>query len=301
MPILAPSSVLVTGARGNLGRKIIEALAAESWCTGIVGLDLSTDPSGFSPVALSKLRLHAGDLANADAPWVEALAGMGAVIHLAAENPDVDATWQQAANSFDQTINVGLAALRHGVGRLVFASSNHVMGGYKDVPLASRIGPGALTTSLPPAPGTKWHDGTADQDSTPYATAKLMGERFYANLATHSGGRLTTVAIRIGWAQPGENRAGTISHAGSTLGGFPDAASETAQRDLRWFRGMWLANADLGALFTAAVAADPSAWPGPAIVVNGMSANRDMDWDIATTRQLIGYRPEHDLYAELEM
>ena len=163
------------------------------------------------------------------------------------------------------------------------------------------MSPGALTTALPPAPGTRWHDGTADQDSTPYATAKLMGERFYANLATHSGGRLTTVAIRIGWAQPGENRAGTISHAGSTLGGFPDAASEAAKRDLRWFRGMWLANADLGALSTAAVTADPSAWPTPAIVVNGMSANRDMDWDIATTRRLIGYRPQHDIYADLDL
>ncbi len=62
---------------------------------------------------------------------------------------------------------------------------------------------------------------------------------------------------------------------------------------------MWLANADLTALFTAAVTADSIAWPAPGIVVNGMSNNRGMDWDIATTSRLLGYRPMHDLYAEL--
>lgn len=101
-------------------------------------------------------------------------------MHLAAENPNVDASWQQASNSFDQTVNVGLLAMKHGVRRLVFASSNHVMGGYKDAPLSASIGPGALTTALAPAPGTKWHDGTSFQDSTAYAAAKLMGERLFS-------------------------------------------------------------------------------------------------------------------------
>ena len=295
-----PSAVLVTGAGGNLGRKIIEALAVTSWCKRIVGVDFSTNLTPFSPAAQARLTLTAGDLSRAAEPWAEAFAGIDAAVHLAAQNPNIDATWAQASNSFDQTVNVGAAGLRHGVSRLVFASSNHVMGGYKDDPLAAAMKPGALSPVLPPAPGTKWHDGTAFQDATPYATAKLMGERLFAGLAAQSGGTLTSVSVRIGWAQPGDNAARTISHAGSTIGGFPAATTPDAKRDLRWFRNMWLANEDLQSVFLAAIAADATGWPSPGIVVNGMSANRGMDWDIATTERLIGYRAKHDLYAELD-
>lgn len=107
------------------------------------------------------------------------------------------------------------------------------------------------------------------------------------------------MGVRIGWTQPGENRAATISHAGSTIGGFPDADDEDAKRDLRWFRNMWLANEDLATLFLAALTADPSGWPTPGIVVNGVSNNRDMAWNIAATTDLLGYRPRHDLHEEL--
>lgn len=299
MPYAVPSSVLVTGASGNLGRKVVAALAQAPWCRRVVGLDLRADPASFPPDERAKLHLVTCDLADGGAPWRDALAGVEAVVHLAAENPDVDATWEQAARSFDMTVHLGLAAARAGVRRLVFASSNHVMGGYKDPPLADGLGSGRLLTSLPPAPGTRWHDGTRQQDSTAYATAKLMGERFCTGLAARSGETLTAVSLRIGWAQPGDNRAATISHAGSVIGGIPEAINEAARRDLRWFRNMWLSNADLAALVSAAVTADPAAWPEPGIVVNGMSANRDMDWDIATTVRLLGYCPTNDIHAEL--
>ena len=299
MPFTPPSSVLVTGASGNLGTKIIEALADAPWCHRIVGLDLSADPARVPAVAAAKLTQVAGDLGQAGAPWRDAFEGIEAVIHLAALNPNVDATWVQAAISFDMTVNVATAARRHGVRRVVFASSNHVMGGYKDTPLAETLNPGALRTDLPPAPGTRWHDGTVMQDSTAYATAKLMGERLFVGMAADSEGAMSAVSIRIGWTQPGGNAAATISHAGSTIGGFPKADTADARRDLRWFRNMWLANDDLGALFLAAASADPATWPTPGIVVNGVSANRGMDWDIEEPTRLLGYRPRHDLYAEL--
>lgn len=299
MSTLSPSSVLVTGAGGNLGRKIIEALAVAPWCARVVGLDLGADPSPFSAAARAKLTLAEGDLRDSGGAWTGLMEGVDAVVHLAAENPDVDATWLQSARSFDMTVNTGLAALRHRVRRFVFASSNHVMGGYKDLPRAAAMGPGALAADLAPAPGTRWDDGTAFQDSTAYATAKLMGERFLNGLASQSSGAFTAVSLRIGWTQPGENRAATISHAGSVIGGFPAVASDEARRDLRWFRNMWLANDDLEGLVLAAVAADASGWPTPGIVVNAMSANRGMDWDIAATERLLGYRCRHDLYAEI--
>lgn len=290
MAYAPPASVLVTGANGNLGRKIVAALAGAPWCREVVGVDLRTDPAAPEGAG-AKIRFVGGDLRDPDGTWRPALAGVEAVVHLAAENPDVDATWEQAARSFDITVNLGLAAAEAGVRRFVFASSNHVMGGYKDAPLAAGLAPGALSADLPPAPGTRWHDGTRSQDSTAYATAKLMGERFCTGLAARSGGALTAVSIRIGWAQPGENRPETISHAGSVIGGIPKAETEEARRDLRWFRGMWLANADLAALILAAISADPAPWPTPGIVVNGVSDNRDMAWDVATTTRLLGYRP----------
>ena len=299
MPYLPPSTVLVTGACGNLGRKIVAALAEQPWCHRIVGEDLRPEAASFPADLHAKLNLVAGDLTDGAGAWRDALAGVEAVIHLAAENPDVDATWLQAARSFDMTAHLGLAASQAGVRRFVFASSNHVMGGYKDEPLATDLVAGGLTTALPPAPGTKWHDGTRHQDSTAYATAKLMGERFSTALAMQSGGALTAVSVRIGWAQPGENRAATISHAGSVIGGIPEARDDDARRDLRWFRGMWLSNADLAAIFVAAVSADPAAWPVPGIVVNGMSGNAGMGWDIGSTERLLGYRPGSDMQREL--
>ncbi|MDX7951978.1 NAD(P)-dependent oxidoreductase [Lichenihabitans sp. Uapishka_5] len=298
MDFAIPSSVLVTGAAGNLGRKLVSALLQAPWCRRVVGLDLAAVPESSAD---DRLSFVTGDLTDPAGSWVEALVGLDAVVHLAAENPDVDATWLQAARSFDMTANLGLAAARHGVRRFVFASSNHVMGGYKDAPLADRLRPSGLTATLPPAPGTRWHDGTRQQDSTAYATAKLMGERFCAAMAAGSGGSLTSVALRIGWAQPGDNRPDTISHAGSVIGGLPEADTPEARRDLRWFRGMWLSNPDLAALALAAVSADPSAWPQPGIVVNGVSNNRDTDWDLASGARLIGYRPGSDLFAELNL
>ena len=299
MPHPLPSSVLVTGARGNIGRKIVAALADASWCRRIVALDLMASPESIPSVGAEKVSAVTGDLTRATAPWTEAFAGVDACIHLAAQNPDVNATWSEAAHSFDMTINVGMAAVRHGVRRLVFASSNHVMGGYKDAPLSTGLQPGGLTTNLPPSPGTKWHDGTTFQDSTRYATAKLMGERLVTGLGLQSEGALTGVSVRIGWAQPGENLARTISHAGSVIGGMPEAKDEVSRRDLRWFRNMWLSNADLAGLFLAAVTANSGAWPVPGIVVNGMSANRDMDWDMSGATQWLGYQPQDDLYTQI--
>ena len=62
---------------------------------------------------------------------------------------------------------------------------------------------------------------------------------------------------------------------------------------------MWLSNADLAGLFLAAVTANSRAWPAPGIVVNGMSANRGMDWDMSAATQWLGYQPQDDLYTQI--
>ena len=150
MPYVVPSSVLVTGAGGNLGRKLVEALAATPWCRRIVGLDLAADPgavlgrgrsSKLTPIAGRSRRSRRAlgrRFRAASTPW-------------SISRPRTRTSMRpgmQASNSFDMTVNVALAAMRHGVRRVVFASSNHVMGGYKDAPLADTLRPGALTTAL---------------------------------------------------------------------------------------------------------------------------------------------------------
>ena len=292
-----PRHVLVSGASGNLGRKVIEALVRTTWCERVIGLDLHDDASGFSPEARSRLTLMAADLTRPHPAWCDALIGVDAAIHLAFINPVPEATWAQSLASFDMTANMVLAADKAGVGRFVFASSNHVMGGYKDAPLADAMGPGRLTTALDPAPGTRWHNGMRIVDSTAYATSKAMGERICRAAAEASKTGLTSVSVRIGWTQSGENDPRTITYAGSHQAApAPDAMTEDDRRALRWYRRMWLSNADLGALVIAAVTTDASRWPDRGIIVNGVSRNRGTDWDLASAEALIGYMPKDDIH-----
>jgi nucleoside-diphosphate-sugar epimerase len=184
--------------------------------------------------------------------------------------------------------------------RVVFATTNHVMGRYKDDPLWDQVEPGQLTTSLPPGTGTVWHTGEQWLDSTAYATAKLYGERVCQASAARAQSNTTFAAIRIGWCQPGANLPGTLSAAGtptasSSREGGQDAA--TVARAERWFREMWLSNHDFLQLFTRAILNDGSRWPNGYILVNGMSNNRGMKWSLEATRQWLGYEPMDDVYA----
>ncbi|MFD0462893.1 NAD-dependent epimerase/dehydratase family protein [Microvirga aerilata] len=195
-------SILVTGAGGNLGRKLIAGLVGQDWCERIVALDRTVPPAESR--GLAKVRWVEGDLGRPDGSGLrEAFAGVDAVVHFAAQNPYPDAPWTDACASFDMTLNMLAAAAQARARRVVFASSNHVMGQYKDAPLADGLAPGGLTTSLPPGPGTRWFNGREVVQGVAYATSKLMGERACLAEARRSGGALTGVCIRIGWCQPG--------------------------------------------------------------------------------------------------
>jgi nucleoside-diphosphate-sugar epimerase len=284
--------VAVTGACGNLGRKLVQTCIAAAWCEEVVGLDIHPWPGSES-----KVTSVVADLTDRrDRRWVDALRGVDAIIHFAANNPQVSATWEQMVDSVDMTLNLSGAALEMGVGRFIFASSNHVMGGYKEE--SDRMAPGSLTVDLPPRPGTQVRepDGSLSLPHA-YAVTKLTGERICRERALGAEGRLTTISVRIGWCQPGENRPETLNPTG--VAGAPVTATMDAEalRDLAWFRNMWLSNQDFSQVFERAVLADASAWPEPGIIVNGMSNNSGMPWDIAQTKRLIGYRPVDDVSA----
>lgn len=294
-PVL-PRKVMVTGACGNLGQKVVEALVRTKWCEEVVGVDRVVDASRFSDSARNRLRLIKGDLTQPGGDWLHAMDGVDAVIHFAVANASPDSTWLESMTSYDMTLNLLLACARSNVSRFVFASSNHAMGAYKDLPLAVQLGPGRLSGEMPPAPGTRWHDGKREVHSLAYGTSKAMGEKLCASVTALTDGRLSSVSVRIGWTLPGENAAQDITHAGSPASSSnTETLDEHALRALRWFRNMWLSNRDLSQLFTRAVIAPSDVWPSQAIVVNGMSDNRDMDWDLTSAIDYLGYRPLDDV------
>jgi nucleoside-diphosphate-sugar epimerase len=252
----ADRTVLITGAAGNLGAKLRRHLE------GRYALRLlDRDPRGDAAV-------QTADLARWDAAWVDRFSGVDTVFHLAAD-PTAQQTWPNLLGpNVDALIHVYQAAALAGVRRLVYASSNHVMGGYKDDPE-----PALLTTDLPPRPGARYvADGEA-RDSAPYGSAKLFGERLGKCFADSHG--LSVVAVRLGWVRPGENRAAAVP---------PERGD--------WFRLMWLSNRDFCQLMECCLTAEAAL---RFAVVNGMSANTGMRWDLSATRALVGYRPQDDV------
>jgi uronate dehydrogenase len=253
---MANSSVLITGAAGNLGAKLRHHLEGR-YELRLLDINPGADT-----------RIVPADLSRWDRAWVDLFRGVEVVIHLAAD-PTAQQTWPNLIGSnVDAVANVFQAAALAGVRRVVYASSNHVMGGYKDDPE-----PPLLTTDLPPRPGTHYEVNGEARDSTPYGSAKLFGERLGKCFAEVHG--LSVIAVRIGWVRPGENRA-------------QDIPSERGA----WFRSMWLSNRDYCRLLERCILAE---LPAPFAVVNGMSANTGMRWDIEHTRRLLGYEPQDDV------
>lgn len=249
-------TVLITGAAGNLGAKLRRHL--EDRCE-LRLLDL--DPRGDRAILPA-------DLSRYDQSWVQQFEGVDSVVHLAAD-PVAFRTWPELiAPNLDAVANVYLAAAAGGVARVVYASSNHVMGGYQDDPEPAR-----LTTETPPRPGTRYVVEGQQRDSSAYAAAKLCGERLGKCFAEAHG--LSVIAVRIGWVRPGENRA-----------------DEVPRERGPWFRLMWLSNHDFCQLMEKCIDADPAL---RFAVINGMSANTGMRWDIEHTRRLVGYEPQDDV------
>jgi hypothetical protein len=200
-----PRTVLITGACGNIGRKLRAAWAD---VYDLVLIDRAASPSDPDVIE--------ADLEVLDDDWITHFHGVDTVVHLAA-NSNENAPWEDLIGpNLDALANVFHAAALAGVERVVFASSNHVMGEYQ------HRANGPISVNMKPMP-----DG-------PYAVTKLVGERLGNSLARAFD--LTFIALRLGWIQEGKNRPETLPH--------------------NWARQMWLSNADLIQLFDCAVEAE---------------------------------------------
>jgi len=193
--------------------------------------------------------------------------------------------------------------------RVVFATSNHVMGRYKEDGANDAARKMRATDTV--GVGTVWYANGVLMDSTIYAVPKFCGERLCKALAAQCArrGGPSFVCVRIGWCQPGDNSALTLNASGTpTLAASDTDAAENegdadSLRDVallnQWYRSMWLSNRDFTHIFSRALVAALPAERGGFLLTHGMSANSGMRWDLTESKEVLGYQPKDDVQAEL--
>jgi nucleoside-diphosphate-sugar epimerase len=232
------NTVLITGATGSIGSKLRRHFADRDIRLRLLCLN----PRNDSQVTTADLSVY-------DDAWARQFDAVDAVIHLAG-NAFATASWESVQRfNIDLTLNVFRAAQSYRAKRIVFASSNWVMAGY-------RFGSERLTTELAPRP------------INPYGCGKLLCERVGRQLALQSG--VSFIALRIGCCQ-------------HIAGNIPGPHIENGL----WGQQMWLSDRDLCHGVECAAFAEHV----PFAVLNLMSDNPGMRWDLEQTRQVIGYVP----------
>jgi NAD+ dependent glucose-6-phosphate dehydrogenase len=233
-------TILITGANGSIGQKLRNHFAA----IGGFDLRLLCFNSSQDPAVIT------ANLAEYEERWAQQFEQVDAAIHLAGAS-SMMSSWETVQRlNIDLSLNVLHAAQRYRARRVIFASSNWVMAGY-------RFGQETLTTDLPPWP------------TNPYGCAKLFIERAGRQWAARYG--ISFIALRIGHCQ----------HA---AGNVPGPHMQNGV----WGQQMWLSDRDLCQGMERAVLADNV----PFAILNLISANPGMRWDIEETRRVIDYRPQ---------
>ncbi len=125
-------SVLVTGGSGKLGRFVVQRLRTSGW--NVISADRVTHPDKSVTQVLVELR-EAGQVLDLVTGVNERINKLDAIVHLAAiPAPGIFSDLRTIENNFNSTINVFTAAKNAGVKKVVFASSETVLGLPFDVP-----------------------------------------------------------------------------------------------------------------------------------------------------------------------
>jgi NAD+ dependent glucose-6-phosphate dehydrogenase len=245
--------VLVTGAEGTIGTAVREHLGGRYELRA-----LTLTPQDFES--------HVADIADLDAIH-PAFAGVDSVVHLAA-SPSVEAPWEDVLpNNLVGTYNVFEAARRAGVERVVFASSNHVIGMYEvdGAPNLYRVDDDRV------------YDQTAEiRPDSLYGVSKAYGEALGRLYMERHG--LRVFCLRIGAVRADDD---------------PTRVEEAPLLDLEAegrrnrLRAVWLSRRDCAELIAACLEASETRWA----VVYGVSANPRRFWDLSHARAVLGWEP----------
>ena len=241
--------VLVTGMAGQIGGIIRRELGARYDLRGLDRVDVEAVP------------MTVADIANLN-DIMPAFAGIDAVVHLGAD-PSPRASWESVlSNNLIGTRNVFEAARLAGVKRIVFASSNHVVGNYplRQDPYKAIYDGRLSEVRRPFAPLTT----ELLRPDSYYGVSKAFGESLGSYFHEEYG--ISVVCLRIGWVMTPDDPS------------FSPAALS-----------LWLSHRDAAQLIRRSIEAPQSV--GFAIL-NGESDNALSIWDIDATRRVLGFEPQ---------
>ena len=256
--------VLITGAEGTIGTALREHYGDRYEFSGI-----TLTPQEFpSTVA---------NIADLDAIQ-PAFEGMDAVVHLAAD-VGVTSPWGSILqNNIIGTYNVYEAARRAGVGCVIFASSNHAVGGYE----------------VEGTPGIYALDDERQIDTTVqirpdsyYGTSKAFGEALGRYYVDAFGMRV--FCLRIGWV-----RADDDPHP-ETQTGSDWLDLKTPEDFYGRLRTIWLSKRDCSQLIAKCLDADHINYG----IYYGMSDNPRKFWSLDNAREEIGFEPQDSAPVDL--
>ena len=241
--------VLLTGAGGRVGQAILRGIGDDyEWRL----LDREPIPAAKVPAGVTDADLYVADITDERAAR-EAVADVGAVIHLAGD-PRKTAPWDSVLrNNIDGTQVVMRAAAEAGVEKFVFASSNHAVGGYETED---------RTPDLYREDDEYRLDGTElPRPGNLYGVSKATGEslgRFY-----HDEFGMSVVCVRIG-----------------------NLTKDHPPREYERGQAMWLSHRDCAHLFDRCLRAEYGYE-----VVYGISDNERRYYSIERAREALGYDP----------
>ena len=249
---MAKKKVLVTGGAGRIGGIVRRFLGSKY------------ELSALDREAVEGVPSHVADLADLDAIR-PVFTGQDAVVHLGAE-PSGGTPWESVLPSnIVGAYNVMEACREAGVKRVVFASTNHVVGYYpeKDDPYRA-VFEGRLDDASGPFPLL-----TAEQTRPDclYGVSKAFGEVLGSLYWDKYG--ISFIALRIG----------------------------AVSTDTEWYRqsypslAMWLSHRDAAQLIERSIDAPHSVG---FLVVYGISNNTLRIHEIETAERVLGYRPQDD-------
>jgi len=241
--------VLLTGAGGRVGQAILRGIGdGYEWRL----LDREPLPAAKVPDGVTDADRYVADITDERAVR-EAIADVGAVIHLAGD-PRKTAPWDSVLrNNIDGTQVVMRAAAEAGIEKFAFASSNHAVGGYETEDRTPDLyrpdDDYRLDGSELPRPGNL------------YGVSKAAGEslgRFY-----HDEFGMGVVCVRIG-----------------------NLTRDHPPREYERGQAMWLSHRDCAHLFDRCLSAEYGYE-----VVYGISDNDRRYYSIERAREALGYDP----------